>query len=231
MIIITGISGGIGNFIGERFASATDEAIVGTYYRHAPSPSEGHRKIRHVKADLTQEKEVAELVAGLGPQATNIKLVHCAGVTINAMLHKMEYAEWQRVIASNLDSAYLLTRKLLPIMRDQNFGRLLYVSSVVAQIGVAGTSPYAASKAALWGLMKSIVKENATKNITCNVLNLGYFNIGMIKEVPEAILQQITATIPVKKLGNPQEIFDTVNLVFGCEYMTGSAINLNGGLF
>jgi acetoacetyl-CoA reductase/3-oxoacyl-[acyl-carrier protein] reductase len=116
-------------------------------------------------------------------------------------------------------------------MREQGYGRIINFSSVVAQKGIPGTSAYAASKAALWGLTKSIAVENASKGITINNLNLGYFDIGMIKDVPDEMLSIIKKSIPQQKLGEPENILKAVEFLINADYMTGSSIDLNGGLF
>ena len=231
MIIITGVTGGIGRFIEKQFAGISTEPIIGIYHNSLPPMSNDSGKITYIKADLTIEADVINMIGSLGSGKEKIKLIHCAGITTNAMLHKMDFSDWQKVISANLDSSFLITKHLLPTMREQCFGKIIFISSVVPQIGVVGTSSYAASKAGLWGLMKTIVKENATKNITCNTLNLGYFNIGMIKDVPEQMLNQIIEIVPSKKLGNPMDIFNAIQFIFSSDYLTGSSLNINGGLY
>jgi NAD(P)-dependent dehydrogenase (short-subunit alcohol dehydrogenase family) len=228
MIIITGVSGGIGKFIIEKLALESDENIIGIYNNTKPAKVAGN--IRFIKADLTKEEEVIKLTESISGEK-NLKLIHCAGIAKNGILHKMDYNDWQNVISTNLNSAFLITKHLLPIMREQSFGKIIFLSSIVPQIGVIGTSSYAASKAGLWGLMKTLIKENASKNITCNTLNLGYFNIGMIQDVPDSMLTQIIDSIPVKKLGDPIDIFYAIDFIFKSNYITGSTISINGGLF
>jgi NAD(P)-dependent dehydrogenase (short-subunit alcohol dehydrogenase family) len=116
-------------------------------------------------------------------------------------------------------------------MRENGYGRIINFASIVPQKGIPGTSSYAASKAGLWGLTKSIAAENAKKGITVNTLNLGYFNIGMITEVPEDILKGIVQNIPVQKLGDPEDIYNAVKFIISADYLTGTSIDINGGLF
>jgi NAD(P)-dependent dehydrogenase (short-subunit alcohol dehydrogenase family) len=231
MIIITGISGGIGKFIGQQFSVINEEEIVGIYNIEKPEPSDLTRRINFIQGDLANEADVENLIKQLGENAMEIKLIHCAGVTKNGMSHKTSFSDWQKVISANLDSAFLLAKHLLPIMREQLYGKIIFLSSVVPQIGVMGTAGYSSAKAGLWGLMKTLAKENATKNITVNTLNLGYFNIGMIKEVPQEALKEIIAAIPCKKLGDPVDIFSAIKFIFESTYMTGTSININGGLY
>lgn len=211
MIIITGASGGIGSFLVEKF----DDVL----------------EMQHRDINLTSEIQVSRVARHISElNYKNITLIHCAGYNHNAITSKMDYDEWKKVLAVNLDSAFLLSKHLIPIMREQNYGRIIFMSSVVPHIGVAGTCAYSAAKMGLLGLMRSIVKENATKNITCNTLTLGYFNTGMIKQVPEAHLQNIIESIPVKHLGDPQNIYNVVDCLMKSEYINGAEIEITGGL-
>jgi NAD(P)-dependent dehydrogenase (short-subunit alcohol dehydrogenase family) len=118
-------------------------------------------------------------------------------------------------------------------MRANNYGRIINISSVVAQTGVPGTAAYAASKAGILGLTKTLAKELANQSITCNALALGYFNQGMITEVSEEMQEQIISQIPKKRLGGVETILTTIDWLLKEEsdYITGQTISLNGGLF
>ena len=115
-------------------------------------------------------------------------------------------------------------------MREQSYGRIINFGSVVSELPSPGISAYAASKSALSGMSKSIAVENATKNITINNINLGYSELGMINEVPEIYLNQIKERIPSNQLCKSANIFNTVEFLRNTEYVTGSNININGGL-
>jgi NAD(P)-dependent dehydrogenase (short-subunit alcohol dehydrogenase family) len=130
----------------------------------------------------------------------------------------------------NLIGSFNTIRAVLPIMREQNFGRIINFSSVVAAKGTAGTSAYSASKSALWGMAKSLAQENASKNITINNINLGYSELGMIEQVPEEFLNALVQQIPAKKLCDSIDIFKTVEFLRDCSYTNGSSIDINGGL-
>jgi acetoacetyl-CoA reductase/3-oxoacyl-[acyl-carrier protein] reductase len=117
-------------------------------------------------------------------------------------------------------------------MREQNFGRIINISSIVAQKGVPGTSAYAASKSALWGMTKAIAVENASKGITINNLNLGYFDIGMIEQVSQDVQDSIKKQIPVNnEFGNSMNIYNAIKFLFNSPYITGTSIDINGGLY
>ena len=225
MIIITGAARGIGHFLFNEFEREDHETVAGTYHNTMPVGGSN----RYYKVDVTKEDEV-EHFAKQCSEGCAIKLVHCAGINANAYLSNTKLADWEQVLAANTTSAFLLCKHSLPIMRRQKYGRIVFFSSVVPQLGVAGTSAYAASKAALWGLAKIIAKENALENITCNTLNLGYFNAGMINEIPEPHLPHIINSIPMKKLGAPINIYYALRFLFLSDYTTGCQININGGL-
>ena len=116
-------------------------------------------------------------------------------------------------------------------MRKNEFGRIINLSSVVFQTGVPGTSAYSASKAALVGLSKTLAKENGMRNITINNLNLGYFNIGIIREVPIEFRNKLKEKIPSSEFGSPNEIYLAIKYLIEAKYVNGTSIDINGGLF
>jgi NAD(P)-dependent dehydrogenase (short-subunit alcohol dehydrogenase family) len=225
MIIITGITGGIGNFLFHQF-SATGEQVTGTYHLSKP---EG-KLFEHTHAlDITDFAKTEQFILSLkGTQ--QITLVNCAGVSANAFAHKSDPGEWAQVVNVNLTGTYNMIRAVLPVMREQNFGRIINLSSIVAQTGVMGTSAYAASKAGLNGMIKSIALENAQKGITINNINLGYFSVGMINTVPKEVQDKIKEKIAVNEFGDPQNIFSTIQYIRNTPYLNGACIDLNGGL-
>ena len=225
MILITGASRGIGKFLFQHY-SRKGESVLGTYLNTSPSPEQTNL----VKVDVTDESQIESLIAMHLNELHEIKLLHCAGTNFNAVVHKIPSENWMSVMKANLCSAFLLTKHLIPIMKQENYGRIVFFSSVVSELGVAGTSAYSSSKAGLWGLAKSVSKEIATKNITCNCLNLGYFDIGMISEVPKDVLNSIVENIPMRKLGNPANIISAVDFLVASDYTTGTTIDINGGL-
>lgn len=225
MIIISGASRGIGKYLLEQFIDE-GEKVIGFYNKTRPTI----HLDRYVQLDVTQEKQIVDFISSYKDQLNEIKLIHCAGVNLNGFTHKLTLENWRYVMQGNLDSAFLLSKHLLPLMREQNYGRLVFIASVVPQIGVPGTSAYASSKAGLWGLTKVISKENASKNVTANCLNLGYFNIGMISEVPEEMMNAVLNTIPMKKLGDPKNILLALKFILSSDYLTGAELAINGGL-
>lgn len=225
MFIITGASRGIGNFLLKSLIEKGEE-VIGIYNSTMPETGTEH----YYHADLTNGEAVNAFIKNYEPRLKNISLINAAGISYNSFAHKADMDNWRQVIDVNFVAAFNMIRLLLPFMRNDNYGRIINFSSVVAQQGVLGTSAYAASKSALWGLCKSLAAENASKNITANNINLGYFNIGMIEQVPENMLQTIIEKIPAKRLGEPAEILSTVQYIVNTPYLNGTCIDLNGGL-
>lgn len=225
MIVITGSSRGIGKFLFDKYQKL-GEPVIGIYKSSVINDS-----FNLFKVDVADEQGVHEWVMSIEHLLKDITLINCAGINYSSIAHKSDLKEWKRVLDVNLFGSFNLIHSLLPIMRDQNFGRIILLSSVVAQIAIPGTSAYAASKAGLWGLIKPIALESAKKGITINNINLGYFNIGMINELTEEIKKEIERKIPCGFFGDSNDIFNTVEYIRSTSYLNGSNINLNGGLF
>lgn len=227
MILITGASKGIGKYLMEKLEDSGN-TVFGTYNTTLPEEKD---KLFLTKIDITNYIEVKKWVDQKTDGEEKIILINCAGTNYNSFAHKSDIEKWKKVIDVNLIGSFNLINAVLPIMRENRYGRIINLSSIVAQKGIPGTSAYAASKSALWGLTKSIAVENAKKGITINNLNLGYFNIGMIKEVPEGFLTIMKKEIPTGELGSPDNIFSAVNFLIESDYTTGTSIDINAGLF
>ena len=225
MIIITGASGGIGSFLMNEFIKNNVE-VRGIYNSTEPSLN---RELMY-KADITDTNEISKFIEEIGVDLKNVILINCAGANYNAFAHKADPVIWASLIQINLIGTFNMINALLPTMRSQNYGRIINIASVVAQKGVAGTSAYAASKSGLWGMTKAIAAENSSKGITINNLNLGYFHIGMIDDIPEPLQEQIKSTIPARDFGNPKDILNSINYLIETDYITGTSIDVNGGL-
>lgn len=226
MILITGASRGIGKYLLESFIEA-GEKVSGTF--HDTSPAEKYRN-HYVQVDIEKPETIMQWKRSLGNELKDIVLINCAGVNYNSFAHKADRKEWERVVRVNLTGTFFVIHEFLSVMREQKFGRIINFSSVVAQSGTPGTSAYAASKAGLWGLTKSIATESAALNITINNLNLGYFDIGMIEEVPAEFKDQIIKKIPAGKLGKPENIYNLIKYIIHNDYINGASVDLNGSL-
>lgn len=225
MILITGASKGIGKYLCEEY-SQKNEDIIGIFN----STIIGKASENYYKVDITDIIQVQDFINTIKDQLSNITLINCAGINYNSFAHKSDIFKWQEVIKVNLFGTFNIISCILPIMRDQSYGRIINFGSVVSELPSPGISAYAASKSALSGMSKSIAFENANKGITINNINLGYSELGMINEVPEIYLNQIKERIPSKKLCKSSDIFNTVEYIRNTEYVNGSNININGGI-
>jgi NAD(P)-dependent dehydrogenase (short-subunit alcohol dehydrogenase family) len=226
MVIITGASGGVGDFLLNSFLEQKELQVIGTYYNTQP--------IKNIelfeKIDVTDSDQINNFIRNRSSELKNITLINCAGISINEYAHKSDPSNWEKVVETNLFGTYHFIRALLPFMREQRFGRIINFSSVVAVKPTPGVSAYAASKSALWGMSKSIAIENASFNITINNINLGYSELGMIDSVPEDYKNQMLGQIPAGIFCEPNDIWNTVNYLRSTRYVTGTSIDLSGGL-
>lgn len=228
MIIITGASKGIGNFLFENYKT-NGLKVLGTFNS---SFLESKNQELLYKVDISNFSEVKNWIDQIENKLEKIVLINCAGISYNSFAHKAEVEKWEQVIKVNLIGTFNVIRCLLPIMRKQNYGRIINFSSVTAQMGTPGISAYAASKSAMWGMTKSLAVENGLKGITINNINLGYADIGMgINDVPMEYAEKIKKSIPSNKFCSPDDIYNTVEYLIGTNYINGSSIDLNGGIF
>tara|TARA_B100000315_G_C14454769_1_gene530851 strand:- start:98 stop:781 length:684 start_codon:yes stop_codon:yes gene_type:complete len=227
MIIITGSSRGIGRYLFKKFWE-TGTTAYGTFNKTFP---DSDKEKYLMKVDISNYSDVKNWIESIRNKIEHLTLINCAGINYTSFAHKAEMDKWSDVINVNLIGTFNVIREILPIMREKSYGRIINFSSVVAQTFVPGSSAYAASKSALWGLTRSIAIENSGKGITINNLNLGYFNLGMIEEVPQEYQTILKNKIPSGNFGNPDNIFKVINMLMDNDYINGTSIDINGGLF
>lgn len=239
-ILLIGASGGLGKHFANSFAAeGLNLALVyKEHHKEADSLVEDVQKhnikAKAYKADITSETDIEKLVSNTVNDFGSIDvLINNAGLSLNAISWKMDIESWNKVIAVNLTGPFLCIKHVIPVMKKNGWGRIINISSVVAQIGVPGTVAYSVSKAGLEGLTKTVSKEMAKLNITINNISLGYFNAGFLYQIPEDLRNQIKDTIPKKEFGNPQEIVECMKFLISrnSSYITGQTININGGLY
>jgi acetoacetyl-CoA reductase len=172
-----------------------------------------------------------QVEADLGPVDV---LVNNAGITRDAMFHKMTPEQWNEVIATNLTGLFNMTHPLWTGMRDRKFGRVISISSINGQKGQAGQANYSASKAGDLGFTKALAQEGARAGITVNAICPGYIGTEMVKAIDEKVLnERIIPQIPVGRLGTPEEVARCVVFLASDEagFITGSTISANGGQY
>ncbi len=173
---------------------------------------------------------IAKVEAELGPVDV---LVNNAGITRDAPFHKMSREQWQEVMDTNLSGLFNMTHPLWPGMRERKFGRVISISSINGQKGQFGQANYSAAKAGDIGFTKALAQEGARAGITVNVICPGYIATEMVMAVPEKVRESIIATIPVGRLGEPEDIARCVVFLASDEasFITGSTITANGGQY
>ena len=224
VIIVAGASGGLGGYVASEMTK--DHNVIGTFHTKAFSLP----KVEAIATDVTNENSVAHLLAKVEVYNGEVVLVNMTGVTCARLAHNLTFNEWFHVLNVNLNGTFILCRAFLPLMWERKWGRIINVVSVVSQLGIPGTSAYAASKEGVVGLTKVLAKENATKGITVNALSLGYFDRGMIEAVPAKMLDIIKGQIPMGHLGHPSNIVAAIRFLIEADYVTGAVIPINGGL-
>lgn len=161
-------------------------------------------------------------------------LVNNAGITRDAMLHRMTKENWDAVIRTNLDSVFNMTRLVIEGMRKRGFGRIVSISSINGRKGQMGQTNYSAAKAALLGFTKALAQEGASKGITANVIAPGYIATEMVAAVPKEVLEsKILPLIPVGRLGQAEEIARCVTFLAADDagFITGACLDANGGQY
>ena len=173
---------------------------------------------------------IAKVEAELGPVEV---LVNNAGITRDAMFHRMTPEQWREVIDTNLSGVFNMTHPLWSGMRDRKFGRVINISSINGQKGQAGQTNYSAAKAGDIGFTRALAQEGARAGITVNAICPGYIATDMVMAVPEKVREAIIGQIPVGRLGEPEEIARCVVFLASDEagFITGSTISANGGQF
>jgi acetoacetyl-CoA reductase len=175
-------------------------------------------------------RAVKEVEAELGPVEV---LVNNAGITRDAMLHRMTPEQWNEVIYVNLASIFNMSRQVIEGMRERGFGRIINISSINGQKGQMGQTNYSAAKAGVIGFTKALAQETAAKGITVNAVAPGYIDTEMVQAVPEKVLQSIIGAIPVGRLGRAEEIAACVAFLArdDASFITGATLTVNGGQY
>ena len=158
-------------------------------------------------------------------------LVNNAGITRDAVLHKMTPEAWGAVIATNLTSCFNMCRVVIEGMRERGFGRIVNIGSINGQAGQYGQVNYAAAKSGIHGFTKALAQEGASRGVTVNAIAPGYIDTDMVRAVPQHVLEKIVARVPVGRLGQADEIARGVLFLVSDEggFITGSTLSINGG--
>ena len=187
-----------------------------------------------VKTDVASAGDVTAMVAVTLAQWGRVDiLVNNAGITRDGLLLRMKEEDWDAVISVNLKGAYHCIKAVLPLMTKQRSGRIVNISSIAGVMGNAGQANYAASKAALIGVTKTVAREYASRGITVNAVAPGFIDTAMTAPLSPAVREGLLKEIPLARLGSPEDIAHAVLFLSSdhASYITGQVIHVNGGMY
>ena len=237
--LVTGASQGIGEAIARRLAQQGARVVLAARNEEklqalAAEIDAAGGHARPLVLDVSRPETLAERLKTLPEDFAAIDiLVNNAGITADNLLARMSLEDWERVLRTNLTGAYALTRELLRGMMKRRWGRVINITSVVGMMGNAGQANYAAAKAGLIGLTKSLARELGSRSITVNAVAPGYIQTAMTDRLPEAAREELTGAIALKRLGTVDDVAAAVLFLASEEagYITGHTLNVSGGLY
>lgn len=234
--LVTGGARGIGWEIACRLSSRGARVVVGDVRFDAPDPPRPGAEattIRRLELDVGDDGSVERAVASvLDDYGTISLLVNNAGITRDNLLLRMKKEEWDAVISVNLGGTFRMCRAVAPAMVRARYGRIVNVSSVIAGLGNAGQVNYAASKAGVEGLTRTLARELASRNITVNCVAPGFIDTAMTRALSEEARARLLDLVPAKRLGTPSDVAHAVLFLLADEtsYVTGHTLHVNGGM-
>ena len=229
--LVTGASRGIGRAIAEELAAAGASVVVGYRSGHEEAEEVAQRiGGRAVQADVSDPESALALVEAAGEIDI---LVNNAGLTRDGLLARMSDDDWHTVIETNLSSVFYTCRAIARPMMKKRAGAIVNVSSIVGEMGNAGQAAYAASKAGLLGLTKSIARELASRNIRVNAVTPGFITTDMTAGLSPELKEKMSAAIPLSRIGNAEEVASAVAFLASdsASYITGEVLKVNGGMY
>jgi 3-oxoacyl-(acyl-carrier-protein) reductase len=238
--LVTGASRGIGRAIALALAAEGADVAVNYVSNEAAAASLVEeiqalgRKAVLARADVSDFPDTYSMAHSVLDQFGHIDiLVNNAGVTSDKTFVNMDHSTWRKVLAINLDGVFNCTKVCIDQMVEQNYGRVVNITSVIGQIGNFGQANYAASKAGVAAMTKTLAKELASKGITVNAVAPGFIATEMVSSIPENVQDRLLSLIPLRRFGKAEEVAQMV--VFLCspegDYVTGAELEVNGGLF
>lgn len=236
--LVTGAGQGIGASIATELgklgaAVAVVDIDLENAERTAASIRAAGGQAQAFATNVAEADQVKSLFASVTEQFGGLDiLVNNAGITRDGLLIRMRDEDWDDVLNVNLKGAFLCIREAARIMSKRKYGRIVNISSVVAQMGNAGQANYCASKAGLIGLTRSCARELARRQITVNAVAPGFIETAMTRDLPEKVRDGLLAMIPLERLGQPEDVMRSVVFLAGegAGYITGQVLEVNGGM-
>jgi 3-oxoacyl-[acyl-carrier protein] reductase len=236
--LVTGASQGIGHACAVKLAQSGATLAVAARNQQKLEELVGRITSSGGKAaafamDVADEEQIKNGCKAVIAQFGKVDiLVNNAGITHDQLIMRMKRADWDAVLNTNLTSAYLCIQQVIGSMLKQRWGRIINVTSIFGQTGQAGQANYASSKAGLIGLTMAVAREVGSRSITCNAVAPGFIETAMTAVLPEELRQNALKTIPLARLGSPEDVANAVSFLASEEagYITGHVLNVNGGL-
>ena len=239
--LVTGGAGGIGTAICRALARQ-DVRVFSNYHPSEADRIEGWLEQQKkdgfefgvVAADVTSFNDCKSMVDKIVSTAGPVDiLVNCAGITRDTTLRKMDLEKWSAVLRTNLDSVFNVSKQVFTGMTERGFGRIISISSVNGQRGQFGQTNYSAAKAGMHGFTMALAQEGAAKGVTVNTVSPGYISTVMTDAIPDDIKAAIIASVPMKRMGRPEEVAGAVAYLASdlAAYLTGQNLGVNGGYF
>ena len=234
-ILITGASGGIGNALVKKFVSLGGNVLgTGTKSEKLDLIKKKYPSIKVKRFDVLEHSRIEEFIDNVTLELGGLDiLVNNAGTNLDNLSLRMKDEEWKKVIDINLTATFLLSKHAIKKMLKNKFGRIVNITSVVGHTGNVGQSNYAASKAGIIGMSKSLAIEYAKKNITINCVSPGFIVSDMTMNIAEKVKLYLTSRIPMGKLGSGEDVSNSVVFLSSnlASYITGETIHVNGGMY
>ena len=234
-VLITGATGGIGKALVSKFSSLDANILAtGTKNEKLDLLKKEFPNINILKFDISDHNKIEEFIENVSSQLTGLDiLINNAGINKDNLSLRMNEEEWKNVIDVNLGSTFLMCKYAIKKMLKNKYGRVVNITSVVGHTGNLGQSNYAASKAGIIGMSKSLAIEYAKKNITINCVSPGFIKSKMTDNIVESVKAVLTSRIPMAKLGSGEDVSNTVAFLSSdaASYITGETIHVNGGMY
>ena len=234
-VLITGASGGIGGELVKKFVSLEANVLgSGTKAEKLDQIKKKYPNIKVKRFDISEHSRIEEFIDNVSLELGGLDiLINNAGANSDNLSLRMKVEEWKKVIDVNLTSTFLLSKYAIKKMIKNKFGRVVNVTSVVGHTGNLGQSNYAASKAGIIGMSKSLAIEYAKKNITVNCVSPGFIVSDMTMNIAEKVKLYLTSRIPMGKLGTGEDVSNCVAFLSSeqASYVTGETVHVNGGMY